>query len=446
MKKASTKPRIPKSTLGERKVTSFDEVEEWPGNARIHDMDKLTTSIEKHGQYRAPIVQKSTGYVVAGNGTIEAMKLLGYTGCEMDWQDLTDAKAEEINLMDNASNDEADYNWDALTDQLERVKDLAAAGYTKGDLDGLIELRAQNLQALMGEDLTEEAAAAPAAGDEDSPSPDEEGDDEDPPDDLTEYDSDIGTVTKLDTEVWFHPTADTNPYDIPELRLDMCADVPDDVNIWAGPIISEKWDKAGSHFLYQYSTDSTRDMPWDRTTLGFYVHDQRFENWWGDPAKYVGKMINVGVHSILTPDYSTFVDMPEVLRIMNCYRSYWIGRFAQEAGIKVIPNLVCGKEEDSAWSHAGAPVGCPVVAIQVQTIERRDRKAELKEKRLIRDALDVVQPGKLIVYAGPRGRETVEAMKLDLPVIYVPNRAEVKDEWREVRDGGMKGDTRKSAK
>lgn len=106
-----------------------------PKNARKHDQTNLASikaSLEKFGQ-RKPIVIDGSGKILAGNGTVEAAKLLGWTEIDTveipaDW-DAATAKAYAI--ADNRTAELADWNGEALLASLQDLPSdlLAATGF-----------------------------------------------------------------------------------------------------------------------------------------------------------------------------------------------------------------------------------------------------------------------------------------------------------------------------
>ena len=47
-----------------------------PGNARRGDVDAIVDSLRRNGQFRPLVVQRSTGYVLGGNHTLQAAQRL----------------------------------------------------------------------------------------------------------------------------------------------------------------------------------------------------------------------------------------------------------------------------------------------------------------------------------------------------------------------------------
>jgi site-specific DNA-methyltransferase (adenine-specific) len=93
-----------------------------PQNARQHDDKNLKAiqgSLKEFGQ-RKPIVVTEAGVIVAGNGTVEAAKRLGWTQIDVvkvpnDW---TPDKIKAFAIADNRTAELANWNQEVLTSQL----------------------------------------------------------------------------------------------------------------------------------------------------------------------------------------------------------------------------------------------------------------------------------------------------------------------------------------
>lgn len=118
-------------------------------NARSHDgknIDAICRSLETFGQ-RKPIVCRRDGdrlVVIAGNGTLEAAALLGWTHLDVvevpaDWDD---AKTRAYAVADNRTAELADWNGPELLATLTSLDDemLTAAGFDGLDVSALERL------------------------------------------------------------------------------------------------------------------------------------------------------------------------------------------------------------------------------------------------------------------------------------------------------------------
>lgn len=110
----------------------IDTVEPHPDNARVGDTSAIAESLGRFGQVKPIVVQKSTGFVVAGNHTREAARSLGWEQIAAVLLDLDDETAKAYLLADNRLSDRARYDQTKLYESLESMLDLDGTGY---DLD-----------------------------------------------------------------------------------------------------------------------------------------------------------------------------------------------------------------------------------------------------------------------------------------------------------------------
>lgn len=127
------------SSNGQMKVemASIAALEPDPANARKHsarNVEAIAGSLRQFGQRRPLVVYGST--VIAGNGTLEAARSLGWTEIAVtrvprDW-DYNRARAYA--LADNRTSELAEWNSDALAEQLLELDangwDVSEFGFT----------------------------------------------------------------------------------------------------------------------------------------------------------------------------------------------------------------------------------------------------------------------------------------------------------------------------
>jgi DNA modification methylase len=128
-----------------KKMKPIDSLKFDPSNSRKHDernIKAIMDSLERHGQ-RKPIVCYSD-MVVAGNGTLQAAKRLGWTEIWVNddsFASIEDAKAYAI--QDNRSAELATWDDVQLGDTLQELKDagwdLEQIGFNDADLKDLID-------------------------------------------------------------------------------------------------------------------------------------------------------------------------------------------------------------------------------------------------------------------------------------------------------------------
>lgn len=95
------------------------------GNARTHDkrnLDAIAASLSQFGQQK-PIVVDRDGTVVAGNGTLEAAKALGWKTIAIVRTKLNGNQATGYALADNRTAELADWDFETLADQIRSLVD-----------------------------------------------------------------------------------------------------------------------------------------------------------------------------------------------------------------------------------------------------------------------------------------------------------------------------------
>lgn len=110
----------------------IDTVQPHPDNARVGDVSAIAESLERFGQVKPILIQKDTGFVVAGNHTREAAKSLGWEEIAAVLLDMDDETAKAYLLADNRLSDRAKYDQSKLYESLEGLLDLDGTGF---DLD-----------------------------------------------------------------------------------------------------------------------------------------------------------------------------------------------------------------------------------------------------------------------------------------------------------------------
>lgn len=134
--------------------------------------------------------------------------------------------------------------------------------------------------------------------------------------------------------------------------------------------------------------------PQPETGVHFFVDDYQFRAVWGNPARYADVMQRFG--AALTPDFSTYADMPQILQIWNHYRKHWLGSFWQSRGIVVIPTISWSTPDSWEWCFDGEPHGS-AVAISSVGVER-DKSAFEFFVAGYQEMITRLQPSEILVY------------------------------------------------
>lgn len=105
----------------ELKTIKIKDIHPYERNARKNDqaVDAVAKSIEQCS-YVAPIVVDENHVILAGHTRWKALKKLGRTECECIVKDgLTEEQKKKYRLLDNKTNELADWDFDLLADELE---------------------------------------------------------------------------------------------------------------------------------------------------------------------------------------------------------------------------------------------------------------------------------------------------------------------------------------
>ena len=116
-----------------------------PANVRKHsekNLEAIKGSLARFGQQK-PLVVGSDGVVVAGNGTLEAARQLGWQEVAIVKTKLTGSDRTAYAIADNRTGELAEWDDAALAEQLSALaidddELLAAAGFDEAELEKLV--------------------------------------------------------------------------------------------------------------------------------------------------------------------------------------------------------------------------------------------------------------------------------------------------------------------
>jgi len=119
-----------------------------PANARLHDarsLDAIRASLQRFGQQK-PVVVDAAGVVIAGNGTLEAARQLGWTHIAVVRSDLANIDRMAYAIADNRTAELSRWDEDVLKTVLGALPSDAvnAAGYTAEELADLLDTTADD--------------------------------------------------------------------------------------------------------------------------------------------------------------------------------------------------------------------------------------------------------------------------------------------------------------
>jgi DNA modification methylase/DNA-directed RNA polymerase specialized sigma24 family protein len=139
-----TVPRMAKPTIRTERV-DISKLTADPGNVRLHDkanLEAIASSLRRFGQQK-PIVVGQDGTVVAGNGTLEAARTIGWTHIDIVRTTLAGAEAKAFAVADNRTAELAEWDSEALAELLKDLERedaslLEAAGFDEEALARLM--------------------------------------------------------------------------------------------------------------------------------------------------------------------------------------------------------------------------------------------------------------------------------------------------------------------
>lgn len=114
-------------------------VHEDAANARVgHAVERIAASLRQYGQ-RKPIVANrgQGGRVIAGNGTLAAARVLGWSHVAVVWVDEDAASATGYSIADNRTGDLSRWDVEALGALIEALPDGTFTGFEAGELEEL---------------------------------------------------------------------------------------------------------------------------------------------------------------------------------------------------------------------------------------------------------------------------------------------------------------------
>jgi hypothetical protein len=397
---------LPKVTILRYETVDQATLNHYYKNPRIGNVEKVAESLAENGQFKPIVVNVGTitgrpREVLAGNHTLKAFRKLKWKQIEVAWVDVDNAKARQIVLADNGSTDDATYDDSVLTELLAQQKEelgtLVGTTYDDGVLSRLVKQTTDDPNSAI--DTIEDA-----------------------PDDMHGV-ADLANGIVFESDL---------AYDMPPLLKNMCLDKPlTPLEAWAGHELDGKdvRDDYDDMWWFAMWHAGSRGINWPRAIPYFYTDDFHFEPIYNDPARNTKKILNLGIKTCVMPNYTIYKEMPIALWVYSAYRSFYIARYWQEAGLKVIPDIQTGGcDEALDLTLLGIPQGVGVVSAQCQ-MARGDKSFIRQEARLLKEAEDRLGFKNIIVYGHTDADEVVERAGFSANVIRVAARTARRREY-----------------
>lgn len=412
---------------GETTLVPVNQLKGYDKNPRKGNVKAIAESLEVNKQYRPIVVQKSSGKILAGNHTWLAAKQLGWKEIAVVFVDVDDDAAKRIVLADNKTNDLADYDNAILAELLRDLGGASGTGYSDADMEAILNATAADAEQVMwasnnaGEETLAQndpliSVSHELGSVEDRDEIDFGGEDDE---DIEETPDDLSGVYTLKDDMEFQGAT---YWQIPLLRSDMMIEeLPEPLHTWAGSATRDmEWD---GYWLYNWGIDSTSGMKdLSKIFLSFYCWDEYFEGWFDSASKHMSKVIHAKIKYAITPNFSQD-DLPRAASLYQLYRSRWVGRYLQEVGVRVMPDLECIADDDYIKIFCNSlPKNIPWASVQVQNLTSQTRNAgekETPERRQVwvetmQTIIKNVGVKNLLVYCPPKRFDEVKSWFSDI--------------------------------
>jgi len=123
-------------------MVGINDICRHPKNARRGDVTRIVESIKANGFFNPLIVQKSTGFILAGNHRHQAAEELGLTELPVIFIECDDRQARRIMLADNKTSDRGGYDKEALAKLLQETMadgGLLGTAFDATEVDKLLQ-------------------------------------------------------------------------------------------------------------------------------------------------------------------------------------------------------------------------------------------------------------------------------------------------------------------
>ncbi len=146
--------------------------------------------------------------------------------------------------------------------------------------------------------------------------------------------------------------------------------------------------------LWNYTKTKLQDEDNKHKTIHFFTYDWLFDNVYEKANVTLEKLDQY--YALLTPEFSTYKDMPLARQIDSVFKNRWCGAFWQKQGMKVIPTVCCAGEDSYDFCFDGIEQGSVVA---VSTYCREEYKREFMKS--YNKMMEVIKPAGIICYGTP---------------------------------------------
>lgn len=146
--------------------------------------------------------------------------------------------------------------------------------------------------------------------------------------------------------------------------------------------------------LLAFTKTKHNDEENQNKTIHFFTYDWNFQSVYEKPEESLEKLDQY--YALLTPEFSTYKDMPLARQIDSIFKSRWCGAFWQKQGMIVIPTISWGSIPCLEFCFDGIEKGS-VVAVSTYTREDNRDDFMLGYNKM----LEIIEPSAIICYGTP---------------------------------------------
>lgn len=146
--------------------------------------------------------------------------------------------------------------------------------------------------------------------------------------------------------------------------------------------------------LWGYTKAKEDDKENRHKTIHFFTNDWLFENVYQKPEVAMEKLNQY--YALLTPEFSTYKDMPLAVQLWSTFKNRWCGAYWQKQGMKVIPTITWGTPESFNFCFDGVEQNS-VVAVSTYYLENNESGFMAGYNKM----LEILKPSAIICYGGP---------------------------------------------
>ena len=146
--------------------------------------------------------------------------------------------------------------------------------------------------------------------------------------------------------------------------------------------------------LLAFTKTKHNDEENQNKTIHFFTYDWNFQSVYEKPEESLEKLDQY--YALLTPEFSTYKDMPLARQIDSVFKYRWCGAFWQKQGMIVIPTISWGSIPCLEFCFDGIEKGS-VVAVSTYTREDNRDDFMLGYNKM----LEIIEPSAIICYGTP---------------------------------------------